>query len=504
MKAALIQKDRERQRLIEERDKDKRLRDGIVSVGQKGRSEYYGRLRAALDERQRILSELSRHHQKLEHLAEEAKRYQDNVFPDLLSDLRALYSGHLLTEEDWRAFEIAFKGNTETTLSVQIKALDTQLLKVRSGSPSVKPTISSTEAQLGTMPLVSLQAAFDQLTKEIVVDQAQARKLKQLNERIATREIDLKRVEAEIERYQGSDERMASLLKERGMRYEEFFKMVIAEEAKLQDLYQLLAALLQAGAEAVRLLRLVVLRTVDLNGWASRGEELIDLRKSGTFKGKGSLSAFAREQLLAAWQTGTAAEVSSAMSEFRSKYDTAIVNQSKVDRGQPEYPQWTLDVGRWLYSTDHISINYSFEYGGVPLSQLSPGTRGIVLLLLYLALDLEDRRPLIIDQPEENLDPRTVFTELVGMFRAARSRRQVIMVTHNANLVVNTDVDQVIIANCEREGGGKPPTFVYRSGGLENPAVRASVCEILEGGEAAFLERAKRLRVYDHSSGVLG
>jgi hypothetical protein len=279
--------------------------------------------------------------------------------------------------------------------------------------------------------------------------------------------------------------------------------MVVAEEAKLQELYRPLATMLEKESDAVRLLRLVVLRTVDLDEWVSRGEELIDLRKTGTFKGKGSLAVFAREQLLPAWQTGTAAEVSSAMSEFRAKYDAAIVNQSKVDRGQPDYPQWTLDVGRWLYSTDHISVNYSFEYGGVPLSQLSPGTRGIVLLLLYLALDREDRRPLIIDQPEENLDPRTVFTELLDMFRAARSRRQVIMVTHNANLVVNADVDQVIIANCEREGGGKPPTFAYRSGGLENPAIRASVCEILEGGEAAFLERAKRLRVYDPSSGRL-
>jgi energy-coupling factor transporter ATP-binding protein EcfA2 len=79
---------------------------------------------------------------------------------------------------------------------------------------------------------------------------------------------------------------------------------------------------------------------------------------------------------------------------------------------------------------------------------LSPGTRGIVLLLLYLALDRDDDRPLIIDQPEENLDPKSIFDELVDCFRRAKLRRQIVIVTHNANLVVNTDADQVIIAKC--------------------------------------------------------
>src|SRR3546814_11376523 len=73
------------------------------------------------------------------------------------------------------------------------------------------------------------------------------------------------------------------------------------------------------------------------------------------------------------------------------------------------------------------------------------GTRGIVLLLLYLALDDSDDRPLIIDQPEENLDPKSVFDELVALFIAAKAKRQVIMVTHNANLVINTDADQIIV-----------------------------------------------------------
>jgi hypothetical protein len=71
-------------------------------------------------------------------------------------------------------------------------------------------------------------------------------------------------------------------------------------------------------------------------------------------------------------------------------------------------------------------------------------------------------------------------------------------VTHNANLVVNTDVDQVIVASCKRMREGQAPEFAYHSGGLENGSIRADVCDILEGGEEAFRERAKRLRVHDY------
>jgi predicted ATP-dependent endonuclease of OLD family len=129
------------------------------------------------------------------------------------------------------------------------------------------------------------------------------------------------------------------------------------------------------------------------------------------------------------------------------------------------------------------------------VEKLSPGTRGIVLLLLYLAIDRIDRRPLLIDQPEENLDPKSVFDDLVPHFREARKRRQVIIVTHNANLVVNTDADQVIVATSEPAATGGLPLIRYESGSLENSNIRKAVCDILEGGERAFLERERRYRL---------
>jgi energy-coupling factor transporter ATP-binding protein EcfA2 len=149
-----------------------------------------------------------------------------------------------------------------------------------------------------------------------------------------------------------------------------------------------------------------------------------------------------------------------------------------------------------VFGTDHIEIRYSIDYEGTDIRKLSPGTRGIVLLLLYLALDDSDDRPLIIDQPEENLDPKSIFDELLELFIRAKDTRQVIMVTHNANLVVNTDADQVIVAFAGTHTPGELPPITYLSGGLESAEMRKHVCDILEGGEHAFKERARRLRVH--------
>jgi energy-coupling factor transporter ATP-binding protein EcfA2 len=184
------------------------------------------------------------------------------------------------------------------------------------------------------------------------------------------------------------------------------------------------------------------------------------------------------------------------MTAFRQEHETHLrehAPESTSDR--KEMRAWSAAVGKWLHSTEHLTLSYGIRYDEVEIEQLSPGTRGIVLLLLYLAIDRDDDRPLIIDQPEENLDPKSIFDELVWRFRDAKQRRQIIIVTHNANLVVNTDADQVIVASSGAQGPERLPLISYASGGLENPEIRRQVCDILEGGTAAFIERAKRLRV---------
>ena len=239
-----------------------------------------------------------------------------------------------------------------------------------------------------------------------------------------------------------------------------------------------------------------VTREANIDRWAEAGEELLDLRHKGPFRGRGTLHQLANSALKAAWETGDPQAISAAMAKFRIDNQEALLDRSPVPKGdQADYRAWSKRFAKWLYGTDHIAIRYSIDYDRVDIRKLSPGNRGIVLLLLYLALDDADDRPLIIDQPEENLDPQSVFDELVSLFLEAKKKRQVIMVTHNANLVVNTDADQIIVAQVGPHRLGELPPITYLSGGLESGHIRRAVCDILEGGERAFQERARRLRV---------
>ena len=179
------------------------------------------------------------------------------------------------------------------------------------------------------------------------------------------------------------------------------------------------------------------------------------------------------------------------MTKFRENYGEEFEIVHHIRGKNPiEYRQWAEDISQWIYSTAILKPIVSHSTA-IDIEQLSPGTRGIVLLLLYLAIDQEDERPLIIDQPEENLDPKSIFDELVDRFKMGKLRRQIIIVTHNANLIVNA-TDQVIVATCGPHTPGELPTISYQSGGLEDQDI---LCAILEGGENALKERAKRLRV---------
>jgi hypothetical protein len=293
----------------------------------------------------------------------------------------------------------------------------------------------------------------------------------------------------------GAAERRRGLLERRRHEYTEAYRTIIEEETVLSELYRPLRERLSAAAGTLAKLAFVVEREVNIDSWVSDGESLMDLRLESAFRGRGALGNKAREYLLSAWKNGSPEDVDQAMERFRRDLLKDILAAQPAITNPVERREWPQRVATWLFSISHIKVRYSIVYDGVPIERLSPGTRGIVLLLLYLAADVHDQRPLFIDQPEENLDPQSVFDELVPHFRATRQRRQVIVVTHNANLVVNTDADQVIIASSNRREDGGLPDIMYESGSLENPRIRTAVCRLLEGGKRAFLERERRYRL---------
>lgn len=143
------------------------------------------------------------------------------------------------------------------------------------------------------------------------------------------------------------------------------------------------------------------------------------------------------------------------------------------------------DVYDLIFGLAYLEPRYSLLFQDALIEQLSPGQRGALLLIFYLLVD-KGRSPIILDQPEENLDNETIVSLLVPVLTEAKKRRQIIMVTHNPNLAVVCDAEQIVWATFDRKDGSK---IVYMAGAIENPNINKQVVNVLEGTKPAFDNR---------------
>ena len=140
------------------------------------------------------------------------------------------------------------------------------------------------------------------------------------------------------------------------------------------------------------------------------------------------------------------------------------------------------------YQKSYASVNAKVKYKGKTPEKLSVGQRGTFYLCMKLATD-PFGSPFVFDQPEDDLDNEFIVEELVPIFKKIKKYRQVIIATHNANLVVNADAEQVIVARNNEE------SLSYFTGSLEHTlelpefGIRENVCKVLEGGKDAFSKR---------------
>lgn len=159
-----------------------------------------------------------------------------------------------------------------------------------------------------------------------------------------------------------------------------------------------------------------------------------------------------------------------------------------------------------LLSSNYFAIEYDVLYQGDTLSSMSEGKKAFVILRMLLDFD-DSECPILIDQPEDDLDNRAIYNDLVSYFREKKINRQIIVVTHNPNVVVGADAEEVIVANQhgiknENQDGVK---FEYRAGAIENSSamdktkpvlisqgIREHICDILEGGDVAFKKRESK------------
>ena len=140
------------------------------------------------------------------------------------------------------------------------------------------------------------------------------------------------------------------------------------------------------------------------------------------------------------------------------------------------------------FPEDGLSVEYSRAGDGrdfLPITQASAGQRSAAMLAFLLAHGTE---PLVLDQPEDDLDNHLIYDLIVRQIRKNKVRRQIIVVTHNPNIVVNGDAEMLYALDFVHG-----QCMVIQKGSLQDPAMRDEICRVMEGGREAFGRRYRRL-----------
>lgn len=165
------------------------------------------------------------------------------------------------------------------------------------------------------------------------------------------------------------------------------------------------------------------------------------------------------------------------------------------------------DLVKDIFSFNWFNYNYNIIYQNDEFKNMSQGKKAFVILKLLLEFS-DDKKPVLIDQPEDSLDNRAIYNELRNYIVNTKKERQIIIVTHNPNIVIGADAENVIVANQhnELEKNSNNTKFQYINGSLENTKERDKNCkyilesqgikehifDILEGGAEAFAKREQK------------
>ena len=173
-------------------------------------------------------------------------------------------------------------------------------------------------------------------------------------------------------------------------------------------------------------------------------------------------------------------EACRGLAEFGSWFNKFL--KSEADK-RPDF----IDHIQCWFPEDGLQVEYSRKGDGrdfQSIGQASAGQRAAAMLAFLLA---HGNEPLVLDQPEDDLDNHLIYGLVVQQIRSNKLRRQLIVVTHNPNIVVNGDAELIHVLDFNHQ------CHVKQSGSLQDPAMRREVCQVMEGGEEAFERRYQRL-----------
>lgn len=189
------------------------------------------------------------------------------------------------------------------------------------------------------------------------------------------------------------------------------------------------------------------------------------------------------------------AKVDDHLAELKQRLESACAGQGDfggrlnnyLERESGRRPELLDNLLTW-FPEDGLAVMYSRTGDGKdfqPISQASAGQRSAAMLAFLLA---HGEEPLVLDQPEDDLDNHLIYDLVVRQIRENKFRRQIIVVTHNPNIVVNGDAEMVHALAFDRG-----QCVVKQSGSLQEEAIRDEVCRVMEGGREAFRNRYRRL-----------
>jgi len=225
---------------------------------------------------------------------------------------------------------------------------------------------------------------------------------------------------------------------------------------------------------------------------------LINREQGGFEKDIGSPEG--EEGLIAGLYSDYSWKATASVSNFEEKLKELKTNLEKIREGDESFvrdsrfvkyiqglPPDNFDRLQCWFPEDSLDVRYKEREGGgfKPVKQGSPGQRTAALLAFILSYGQE---PLLLDQPEDDLDNHLIYDLIVTQLREIKQRRQVIVVTHNANIVVNGDAENVVALDAR---GGQ--SRIICQGSLQEIKVRDEICRVMEGGKEAFDLRYKRI-----------
>lgn len=288
-----------------------------------------------------------------------------------------------------------------------------------------------------------------------------------------------------------------ALYSERRQLLEKIFATVRRHAQILEEYYQpLLKFIDNHKTEGSALSSLKVSFDVCIDG-ASLQEKFLSIIHSGavgTFAGQGE----GNKQFVSRMPEGTFETPKSAADFVEAMIDALYYDMRagrkplSVESIEKQFRKASSLEGalNLLCQFEYLELRTALKFADKNLHELSPGERGLLLLVFYLLLDKECI-PLIIDQPEENLDNQSIKSYLVPCMKDAKRRRQLFIVTHNPNIAVVCDSEQVIFCSIDKQNGY---TVTYSSGSIENPQINQRIIDVLEGTLPAFSNRTQKYK----------